>query len=361
MTPADIERADDGDLVEAVGRGNQAAFAALFRRRRGDVYRFALHMTGSTAAADDVTQEVFLALMRIRPATTAGTRDGGSLVVRHRSQSRPASGLEGAAARLVVSGVRRIATALASPGPEVETDPVSDLARIERVEAVRRAVLRLPFKYREVIVLCDLQEMSYADAAAGLGCAVGTVRSRLHRGARSWPRSSPRSRVERRPGRPTRPIVCVRSTKDMDTQQPELDLLERLRELADAAQDAEPSARTWRHACSRHLRTRNARRFLGGRFGGCPPSRRRHCWRRSSRCWRCRRGAPTARPVATTEAASMRGSRHSTDSSRFRVQLRCRSSRAPASSGTNCQWERCRATASTSFRTQRGARLKRIC
>jgi RNA polymerase sigma-70 factor (ECF subfamily) len=42
-------------------------------------------------------------------------------------------------------------------------------------------VLALPAHYREVVVLCDLQEMSYADASATLGCAVGTVRSRLHR------------------------------------------------------------------------------------------------------------------------------------------------------------------------------------
>jgi RNA polymerase sigma-70 factor (ECF subfamily) len=43
-------------------------------------------------------------------------------------------------------------------------------------------VLSLPVRYREAVVLCDLQEFSYADAAAAIGCAVGTVRSRLHRG-----------------------------------------------------------------------------------------------------------------------------------------------------------------------------------
>jgi RNA polymerase sigma-70 factor (ECF subfamily) len=37
-------------------------------------------------------------------------------------------------------------------------------------------------KFREAVVLCDLQELDYADAAAALGCPVGTVRSRLHRG-----------------------------------------------------------------------------------------------------------------------------------------------------------------------------------
>jgi len=47
---------------------------------------------------------------------------------------------------------------------------------------VQQAILRLPEHYREAVVLCELQEMSYEDAASVLGCSVGTVRSRLHRG-----------------------------------------------------------------------------------------------------------------------------------------------------------------------------------
>ena len=60
-------------------------------------------------------------------------------------------------------------------------DTLGDLTRGETIESVRRAVLALPTAFREVVVLCDLHEMSYAEAAAALGCAVGTVRSRLHR------------------------------------------------------------------------------------------------------------------------------------------------------------------------------------
>src|SRR5438128_9593211 len=60
-------------------------------------------------------------------------------------------------------------------------DTLGDLTRNETIEPVRQAVLALPTSFREVVVLCDLHETSYADAAAALGCAVGTVRSRLHR------------------------------------------------------------------------------------------------------------------------------------------------------------------------------------
>jgi RNA polymerase sigma-70 factor (ECF subfamily) len=64
----------------------------------------------------------------------------------------------------------------------VETDPLAELTRQRYETAVRRALLELPVRYREAIVLCDLHELSYDDAARALGCAVGTVRSRLHRG-----------------------------------------------------------------------------------------------------------------------------------------------------------------------------------
>ena len=176
MELPDFERAADEELVAAVAAGNATAFAALFRRRRGEVYRFALHMTGSPAAADDVTQDVFLAVMR-----DAGRYEAGRAPV-----SAWLCGIARNYARRRTAGSQAL-TPLedapdAHPGVVARDDPESGMARAQRVEAVRRAVLRLPFKYREVIVLCDLQEMTYADAAAGLGCAVGTVRSRLHRG-----------------------------------------------------------------------------------------------------------------------------------------------------------------------------------
>ena len=71
--------------------------------------------------------------------------------------------------------------ALAPVSVIADADPLADLTRNEMVETVRAAVLALPAHYREVVVLCDLHEMSYQEAASVIGCAVGTVRSRLHR------------------------------------------------------------------------------------------------------------------------------------------------------------------------------------
>ena len=62
-----------------------------------------------------------------------------------------------------------------------ELGVLDDLTRAETIETVRRAVLSLPPKYREVVVLCELQDVSYVETAEILGCAIGTVRSRLHR------------------------------------------------------------------------------------------------------------------------------------------------------------------------------------
>ena len=52
----------------------------------------------------------------------------------------------------------------------------------ERLEKVRAAVMELPLEFREAVVLCELEEMSYLEAAQTLDCPIGTIRSRLHRG-----------------------------------------------------------------------------------------------------------------------------------------------------------------------------------
>src|SRR5206468_11318462 len=66
------------------------------------------------------------------------------------------------------------------PELALEDDPLLDLTHREGLEALRRAVQALPRRYREVVVLCDLEEVDYADAASALGCPIGTVPSWLH-------------------------------------------------------------------------------------------------------------------------------------------------------------------------------------
>ena len=122
--------------------------------------------------AEDVTQEVFLALLRDwrRYNPKRGSVAAYLLGIGRNHVLR----------RLERDGPQAAETAQAEPVSAAK-GPLDELARGESIEAIRSAVLGLPAHYREVVALCDLEEMRYEDAAAALGCAVGTVRSRLHR------------------------------------------------------------------------------------------------------------------------------------------------------------------------------------
>jgi RNA polymerase sigma-70 factor (ECF subfamily) len=176
LRPPDDHDSDE-HLLAQTAAGNAYAFAALFRRRQGQVFRFALHMTGSAASADDVTQDVFLVVMKSAGRYQPG-RSGvmAWLLGIARNCARQRFDRD----RLLRPLDPDEDTSLGTVAPQ--NDPLADLTRAEGIERVRQAVLTLPLRYREVVVLCDLQEVSYAEAADALACAVGTVRSRLHRG-----------------------------------------------------------------------------------------------------------------------------------------------------------------------------------
>ncbi|HEY2904276.1 MAG TPA: RNA polymerase sigma factor [Vicinamibacterales bacterium] len=171
---AALEHPSDDDLMVRIARGDRDAFALLYRRFRPDVFRFALHVSGSRSVADDVTQDVFMAVIH------EGARyEAGRSSVRAWLLGITRNHVRRTRARRVDSSLDDDPSAAAL---SVDADPLPDLARREDLTALRRAVVQLPVKFREAIVLCDLQELSYVDAAAALGCALGTVRSRLHRG-----------------------------------------------------------------------------------------------------------------------------------------------------------------------------------
>jgi RNA polymerase sigma-70 factor (ECF subfamily) len=171
----------DGELLRLVSAGDEEAFVTLYRQRQGGVYRFALQMSGSVTIAEDVTQEVFMVLMRDSHGYDA-TR--GSLaaylygiarnhVLRCLDRNRPFVPMADGEADEAAGAIDEQLVA--------QDDPLGELARNETIAAVRQAILALPSHYREVVALCDLHELSYNEAAEILGCAVGTVRSRLHR------------------------------------------------------------------------------------------------------------------------------------------------------------------------------------
>jgi RNA polymerase sigma-70 factor (ECF subfamily) len=166
------ENLPDDELLQLMRAGDEEAFALLYRRRQAGIYRFCMQMGGSRAMAEDVTQEVFLVLIRECHGFDASR---GSLN----------AFLFGIARNQLLRRLQRerfympLDDEVNEDGPGIQ--PGEEFSRIEAIESVRRAVLSLPERYREVIVLCDLEEMSYVETAEVLGCALGTVRSRLHR------------------------------------------------------------------------------------------------------------------------------------------------------------------------------------
>ena len=123
-------------------------------------------------AGDDIVQDTFLAVLR---------------------QSGRGDGLRSSVNAYLMGIARHVSMKRWPSRDEVLSDDLSDvpavnqptilddLARGETIAAVRSAVHSLPSTYREVVVLCELQEMDYATAAGVIGCPIGTVRSRLSR------------------------------------------------------------------------------------------------------------------------------------------------------------------------------------
>ena len=187
-------------LLRRIADGDEDAFAEVYRQKHPAIYRFALHMAGNTAVAEDVTQEVFMALIRDpkRFDPARGTL-GGFLfgVARNHlrkrwEQDRRLVAMDGEAdewheggsanghGHIGVSGNGANGSGNGH-GTPAQSPGWDEFARAETVGRVRQAVGTLPENYREVVVLCELEEMSYDEAASALDCPVGTVRSRLHR------------------------------------------------------------------------------------------------------------------------------------------------------------------------------------
>ena len=167
--------ASDAALAARLACGEPGALDPLYRRHKGSVYRFALLWSGSPATAADVTQDVFVHLL-----TRAGDYDAArgplppwllgiarNFVRRRTGTAEVADGRDDEAAVPL--------HAIEPPTPEASLVARADL------ESLRRAIAALPPHYRDVLVLVELAERSYAEVAAICGLELNTVRTRLFR------------------------------------------------------------------------------------------------------------------------------------------------------------------------------------
>ena len=168
--------APDRSLFDRAAAGDAEAFTEIYRRYHQVVYRFGCAMTGSAAAAEDITQEAFVALFRepgkYDPIRASFTTYLYGIV---RNLSRERLRRERRFLSLDVLGPRNAAASY-------ECDPSGPMEEAELASQVRQALAKLPARYRELIVLCDLHGLSYADTALITHISTAAVRSRLHRG-----------------------------------------------------------------------------------------------------------------------------------------------------------------------------------
>ena len=173
-SPVSVERLDEAALLTRASTGDEAAFGELYARYQRQIY--------CTPRACAVWP----------PGTTSCKRRFLPCCVRA-GASIPAKGTVGAylygiARHHVIKRLDREGVTLSEPVELVASDavapqeaPLETMARERMVGVVRQAVQSLPPAYREVVALCDLQEMDYATVASVIQCPIGTVRSRLHR------------------------------------------------------------------------------------------------------------------------------------------------------------------------------------
>ena len=166
-------------LLARLKNGDEAAFTALYRRHKDAVYRFALLYCGAPGTAADITQDTFVHLM-----TRAAQFDP--------ARGSVGSWLCGVARNVARRHLGEVREDYRDPAElhddadmnatliEEET-PLERVLRNEATEQVRAAIARLKPHYRDVLILCELTGLSYAETAQVCGLEIGTVRSRLNR------------------------------------------------------------------------------------------------------------------------------------------------------------------------------------
>jgi RNA polymerase sigma-70 factor (ECF subfamily) len=165
----------DAELLQQMQQGDGAAFSTLYRRHQPRIFRFVTMFSGSEVVAADVTQEVFMQLIdnqRFDPSQG----DLGAYLL----------GIARNLLRRLHRDTHRF-EALEENDETLHTalidwrDPALLVSRAQQQGGLRAAILNLPAYFREVVVLCELEELDYQAAAAALDIPIGTVRSRLSR------------------------------------------------------------------------------------------------------------------------------------------------------------------------------------
>jgi len=164
-----VEESEEHEILRRAAGGDQTAFGLIFARYQRLVFSFAYRLVGSSAIAEEISQECFLALLQAAP------------------RFDPARGRLATFAYATVRNLARNHLRRQNPGLEEADEPVvwdtgaDELLRKELREVVQRAIAALPLAQREAIVLFEYEELSLAEIAEVLNIDANAVKARLHR------------------------------------------------------------------------------------------------------------------------------------------------------------------------------------
>lgn len=163
MPDTQTAKLDERTLVESSVKGDEGAMQVLYRRHSGKIYGLALRMTGSPADAEDIVQDTFMRAFQ------------------HLGKFRRDSSFSTWLYRIAVNRTRDWAKKRKPTSPEVEIAQAPRQADAMVGKRLEKALGRLPFGYREVLVLHDVLGMRHAEIGPALGIKAGTSKSQLHK------------------------------------------------------------------------------------------------------------------------------------------------------------------------------------
>ncbi len=174
-----VQPRDDAELVRAAQAGDEGAMAAIYRQHIQAIYRYVYYRVGDTAAADDLTSEVFLRAVQA--------------IGRYKYRGTPLVAWLYRIARDRVSDyhrkhARRLAAPLADELVDAEPDPESALVSRAETAEVRQAVAGLTEDQQDAIYFRFTERLSLEETATAMGKSIGAVKALQFRALQSLAR-----------------------------------------------------------------------------------------------------------------------------------------------------------------------------
>ena len=166
------DRTTDERLLEKAAHGETAAFQILYERYRDPIFRFAYRLLGSVEAAEDVTHDCFLSLIK-EPGRFDSSRASLRTYVYAAARNLAAKRYNSFARETGIEGL--------DEEPSDRHEPMAQMLENELADVVQRAIASLPPLQREALVLFEYDELSLAEIAAIVGADANTVKARLFR------------------------------------------------------------------------------------------------------------------------------------------------------------------------------------